>query len=114
MSGCQELRSVRDDLGVAVAGQIDEATAISSGAPAPSRSENITRPRVRPGVFEVRASPLRAASRLSSVDLPTFERPAMAISGGPPARQPAEVARLGDEDGFGHLRDGNATASKPV
>src|SRR3569623_1939985 len=40
-------------------------------------------PRVRPGVFEVRASALRAASLFSSVDFPTFERPAMASSGGP-------------------------------
>src|SRR3569832_1886067 len=40
-------------------------------------------PRVRPGVFEVRASALRAASLISSVDFPTFERPAMATSGGP-------------------------------
>jgi len=40
-------------------------------------------PRVRPGVFEVRASEWRAARRLSKVDLPTFERPAIAISGGP-------------------------------
>ena len=53
------------------------------------RSANITSPRVRPGVFDVRASPRRAASRFSSVDLPTFERPAMAISGGPSAGRPA-------------------------
>ena len=54
----------------------------------PRRSENITSPRVRPGVFEVRASPLRPASRLSSVDLPTLERPAMAISGAASAGNP--------------------------
>ena len=36
---------------------------------------------VRPGVFEVRASPLRLVSALSSEDLPTLERPAKAISG---------------------------------
>src|SRR5207253_4345345 len=42
-------------------------------------------PRVRPGVFDVRASARRPARRLSSVDLPTFERPEIAISGGPGA-----------------------------
>ena len=38
---------------------------------------------MRPGVFDVRASPLRPTSALISDDLPTFERPAKAISGGP-------------------------------
>ena len=65
--------------------------------PRRKRSENITSPRVRPGVFDVRASPLRPASRFSSVDLPTFERPAMAISGAAAAGSAAEIARLGDE-----------------
>ena len=36
---------------------------------------------VRPGVFEVRARPLRLASAFNSEDLPTFERPAKATSG---------------------------------
>jgi len=40
-------------------------------------------PRVRPGVLDTRASVRRPAKRLSSVDLPTLERPAMATSGGP-------------------------------
>src|SRR4030081_3857424 len=35
---------------------------------------------VRPGVFEVRASALRLVSALIRLDLPTFERPANAIS----------------------------------
>src|SRR5262249_34199139 len=47
-----------------------------------------TIPRVRPGVFDVRASARRPASRLSSVDLPTFERPANAISGAPGGGRP--------------------------
>ena len=40
-------------------------------------------PRVRPGVFEVRASERRPARRLMRVDLPTFERPAIATSVAP-------------------------------
>ena len=40
-------------------------------------------PRVRPGVFEVRARAWRPTMRLSNVDLPTLERPAIAISGAP-------------------------------
>src|SRR5579871_4802310 len=35
---------------------------------------------VRPGVFEVRARPLRLVSALMRLDLPTLERPAKAIS----------------------------------
>src|SRR5882724_3533069 len=35
---------------------------------------------VRPGVFDVRASALRPVSALIRLDLPTFERPAKAIS----------------------------------
>ena len=54
-------------------------------------------PRVRPGVFEVRASARRPTSRLSSVDLPTLERPAMAISGGPGRRQRRARAHLHQE-----------------
>ena len=69
------------------------------------RSENITRPRVRPGVFDVRARPLRPASRLSSVDLPTFDRPAIAISGAARHGQIAERARFGDEHGFFDVGD---------
>src|ERR1700694_5585430 len=38
---------------------------------------------VRPRVLLVRASPRRPASALMALDLPTFERPAKAISGGP-------------------------------
>ena len=38
---------------------------------------------VRPGVFDVRARPERPVSALMSEDLPTFERPAKATSGGP-------------------------------
>jgi dephospho-CoA kinase len=40
-------------------------------------------PRVRPGVFDVRASARRSASRFRRVDFPTFERPEIATSGGP-------------------------------
>src|SRR5471032_3213095 len=36
--------------------------------------------RVRPGVFEVRASPLWPTSALIRLDLPTLDRPAKAIS----------------------------------
>jgi len=38
---------------------------------------------VRPGVLLVRARALRATSALIALDLPTLERPAKAISGGP-------------------------------
>src|SRR5262245_26883200 len=38
---------------------------------------------VRPGVLLVRARPRRPASALMALDLPTLERPAKAISGGP-------------------------------
>src|SRR5262245_43189724 len=38
---------------------------------------------VRPGVLLMRASPLRPSSALMALDLPTLERPANAISGGP-------------------------------
>src|ERR1041384_7528653 len=36
---------------------------------------------VRPGVFDVRASPLRCSREFISDDFPTFERPRKAISG---------------------------------
>src|SRR5262249_7704961 len=42
-----------------------------------------TSPRVRPGVRDVRARPCRPTSVLITDDLPTLERPAKAISGGP-------------------------------
>ena len=48
-------------------------------------------PRVRPGVFDVRASARRSASRFRSVDFPTFERPEIATSGGPTGGNDASV-----------------------
>lgn len=45
--------------------------------------------RVRPGVFDVRASLATPVSRLMSDDLPTFERPANAISASVGAGKPA-------------------------
>ena len=93
-------------LGVAVPGQIDQPQLVDQRpAGFASAAQNITSPRVRPGVFDVRARPLRPARRLSSVDLPTLERPEIAISGGPGGQQPAEVARLGDELGLGDRRE---------
>ena len=47
---------------------------------------------VRPGVREVRARLVRPVSALMSEDLPTFERPAKAISGGPTGGRPSERA----------------------
>ena len=47
---------------------------------------------VRPGVREVRARPERPVSALMSEDLPTFERPAKAISGAPTGGRPSERA----------------------
>ena len=47
---------------------------------------------VRPGVWEVRASALRLVSAFSSEDLPTLERPAKAISGGPMGGSPSILA----------------------
>src|SRR5919206_445365 len=44
---------------------------------------------VRPGVLLARASALRPASALMALDLPTFERPANASSGGPPGGRSA-------------------------
>src|SRR5512138_2327195 len=51
------------------------------------------RARVRPGVLETRASPLRRVSAFSIEDLPTFERPTNAISGaGPRGHSAGRVA----------------------
>ena len=47
---------------------------------------------VRPGVREVRARLRRPVSALMSEDLPTFERPAKAISGAPTGGRPSERA----------------------
>ena len=57
----------------------------------PPRSKKISSC-VRPGVRDVRASDLRPVSALMSEDLPTFERPAKAISGGPIGGRPSERA----------------------
>src|ERR1700676_587540 len=46
----------------------------------PSSAEKKISSWVRPGVFDVRASPLRLVSALIRLDLPTLERPANAIS----------------------------------
>src|SRR5512138_3973470 len=51
--------------------------------------------RVRPGVLETRASPLRRVSAFSIEDFPTLERPTNAISGaGPRGHSPGRVAVL--------------------
>ena len=47
---------------------------------------------VRPGVCDVRARLVRPVSALMSEDLPTFERPAKAISGAPTGGRPSERA----------------------
>src|SRR5580698_6520870 len=47
---------------------------------------------VRPGVLEVRARLWRPVRALTSEDLPTFERPAKAISGGPIGGRPSDLA----------------------
>ncbi len=47
---------------------------------------------VRPGVRDVRARADRPVSALTSEDLPTFERPAKAISGGPAGGNPSDLA----------------------
>src|SRR3970040_1210269 len=47
---------------------------------------------VRPGVLLLRAGRLRPASALRALDLPTFERPANAISGGPSGSRSAARA----------------------
>src|SRR5262247_3456277 len=59
---------------------------------------------VRPGVLLVRARPLRPSSALMALDLPTLERPANAISGGPgggrSAGRAAASANLACEKGL--------------
>ena len=74
---------------------------------------------VRPGVCEVRASPVRLVSALMSEDLPTLERPAKAISGAPTGGRPSdsrggeeEVAGAGEElaSRFGPVRRGSVCA----
>ena len=52
---------------------------------------------VRPGVFEVRASPLRRRSELIRDDLPTLDRPRKEISGLTSATQPAPVKGAGNK-----------------
>src|SRR5687768_16724681 len=47
---------------------------------------------VRPGVLLVRARRLRPARALMALDLPTFERPAKATSGGPSGSRSAARA----------------------
>ena len=47
---------------------------------------------MRPGVFDVRARLWRPVSALTSEDLPTFERPAKAISGAPIGGRPSDLA----------------------
>ena len=73
-------------LGVAEARQIDEAQ-LAARLPRSARPRTRKKliSRVRPGV-ELHAHQALAAAgaRCSSVDLPTLERPAKAISGGPP------------------------------
>src|ERR1044071_5013953 len=68
------------------------STSVSTGSP-----EKRIRSRVRPGVCEVRASALRPVSALIRLDLPTFERPAKAISTprglGSDSIEPAAVAK---------------------
>ena len=49
---------------------------------------------VRPGVFDVRASPFRSSSELISDDLPTFDLPRNAISGRSSAGQCAREKAL--------------------
>src|ERR1700722_15573977 len=73
---------------------------------------------VRPGVREVRASAPRPVSALTSEDLPTFDRPAKAISGGPPARRRRHrrqaVGARGGEDEFARAREQFAPGLCPV
>ena len=67
---------------------------------------------VRPGVRDVRASAVRPVSALTSEDLPTFERPAKAISGAPDRRQ--AVGARGGEDEFARAREQFAPGLGPV
>src|ERR1051325_2203853 len=69
---------------------------------------------VRPGVLLTRASERRPARALIALDLPTFERPAKAISGGPgggksPAA-PLEAMKLACENAFIGRRNSNKIA----
>jgi hypothetical protein len=57
----------------------------------PPRSKKISSC-VRPGVLEVRARLWRPVSALTSEDLPTFERPAKAISAAPIGGSPSDLA----------------------
>ena len=76
--------------------------------------------RVRPGVLLTRANFFRCTSRLSSDDLPTFERPAKATSGRvgsgrhPPAARHAadELERTDDERFVGPSAD-DISAARP-
>src|SRR5262249_32069330 len=67
------------------------STSVSTGSP-----EKKINSWVRPGVCEVRASALRPVRALIRLDLPTFERPAKAISTpralGSDSSEPAAVA----------------------
>ncbi len=73
------------DGGEAVARHVDEAEA--------ARHVEELSCCVRPGVCEVRASALRPVTALISDDLPTFERPAKAISGTPIGGRPSICRR---------------------
>ena len=52
---------------------------------------------VRPGVLLVKARRLRPTMALIALDLPTFERPAKTISGGPGEGSSAGPAGRGEE-----------------
>src|SRR4051812_2266274 len=69
---------------------------------------------VRPGVCEVRASVLRPVSALTRLDLPTFERPAKAIStpsiGGSPSTRLA--AQMNSASPAKSLRPGSRYGSR--
>src|ERR1700722_17656697 len=67
---------------------------------------------VRPGVRDVRASAVRPVSALTSEDLPTFERPAEAISGAPTGGQAVSARRREDE--FAGAREQFAPGLRPV
>ena len=67
---------------------------------------------VRPGVREVRARLERPVSALMSEDLPTFDRPAKAISGASDRRQ--AVRARGGEKEFARAREQLAPSLGPV
>ena len=67
---------------------------------------------VRPGVRDVRARLKRPVSALMSEDLPTFERPAKAISGAADRRQ--AVGARGGENEFARTREQPAPGLRPV